>query len=148
MWGRIPAMNVIRLAPVLAVTILVSSGCQDLRTFTGTWSGEAEQSELIRRGFPLHTTLRMNIGYITDTELDATVSIDDGTPVPVILDRTWLNDVFSDMTYRGDPLLVHIGWISVGGKSYMTAIGYFKGPELEVRLMSEDMYGVFHMKKE
>ena len=132
---------------VVAILAVFVSGCQDLREFTGTWSGEIEQSELIRRGFDIHTTLRMDISYVTDTELHATMSLDSGDPAEVVLDQSWLNDVFSDMTYRGDPLFVHMGWTTMNGNKFLVAIGYFRGHKLEVRLMSENMYGVFHMKK-
>jgi hypothetical protein len=136
----------VRWATLIALALL--AGCNDLRDFRGTWSGDrVGDVEALRQGPGDRATLA--IDAIDAHGLGGTLAIDG------LFGETELRsidgaeaDVLANMTFSGAPLRVYLAFVAVGdgrGDAFVL-VALYDDRRIEVRVLrggSTPLYAIF-----
>ncbi len=137
-------------AAVLLGSLVALAGCQDLRDFTGTWSGPRVGGEHVRRGFGSDANATLEVNDIDLDDIDARLSTNDDLfdGARIVAVREAEADVLTTMTFDGSPLRVFIAFAETrdGGGDATAFISLYSDDRIELRLLrggNEPLYGIF-----
>lgn len=135
---------------MLLGSLVALAGCQDLRDFTGTWSGPRVGGDHVRQGFGAETSATLAVNGIDLDRIDALLSTNDNrfdlaaiVPVPGAE-----ADVLTTMTFDGSPLRVFIAFAetSDAGGDTTVFVSLYSDDRIELRLLrggDDPLYGIF-----
>jgi hypothetical protein len=139
--------NAARTIVFLALSALLATGCEDLRQFTGQWSGPISPDPNQQHGFDATARMDATVGSVSRYGIDLTLTLPGATdPSRFELIRYAAQDVLADMRLPGDPLRTYLGFIRTAGQdSILTVVSLYAEARIEVRLIrgTETTYGVF-----
>lgn len=149
---------------------LISASCQDVKDYRGTWRGNVKQSRLVRKGLDICSVIVLDINEVSSSSLNASIRFEVNPEIPacsaalpdegpVLIDlpsesfpltpsKEYLNDEMSEMNFQEDTFFTHLAWVNTPTGSFGILISFFRGPKISVRILSPDIFGVFHLKKE
>lgn len=138
--------TLLAVLPVLAAPALLG-GCEDLRQFSGQWSGNVSRDPNQQFGFGPEARLDVNVGGVTKYGIDMTLTL----PGADVASRFELikhaaEDVLADMRLPGDPLRTYLGFVRVTGQEpFLAVVSLYAEGRIEVRLIRgpDTAYGVF-----
>jgi hypothetical protein len=158
-----------RLSPpllLLLVALLPVGGCEDLRQFSGPWTGTISRDPNHQHGFARDATLSLTVGGVTRYGLDMTVTLPGATGTsrfePM---RHAVQDVLADLRLPGDPLRTYLGFVRTGAaggaqppeapapplstEPYLAVVSLYAEERIEVRLIRgpDADYGVFMLAR-
>ncbi len=137
-------------AAVLLGSLVALAGCQDLRDFTGTWSGPRVGGEHVRQGFGSGASATLEINGIDLDGINARLSTNDdrfgGATIVAVPGAE--ADVLTTMTFDGSPLRVFIAFAEArdGGGAATAFISLYSDDRIEMRLLrggDNPLYGIF-----
>jgi hypothetical protein len=143
--------NARRTVFFLALSALMASGCEDLRQFSGQWSGNVSPDPNHQHGFDPMARLDATVGAVSRYGIDLTMTLPGATdPSRFELIRYAAQDVLADMRLPGDPLRTYLGFIRVTGQEpFLTVVSLYAEARIEIRLIrgAEASYGVFMLER-
>lgn len=153
-----PATTRSRLHAALlaAATLTSASACVDVRGFTGSWEGPVSAEEALLQGFAPDVSVKpLEVGDITLTEIQATLTTDDGSFSKTRLepiDRV-TGDSLSSITFDGNPLRSYMLFAELATESSADpawlVLSLFADDRIEVRVMRRNnLYGVFQLQRQ
>lgn len=143
-------------AVLAAATLTSASACVDVRGFTGSWEGPVSAEEALLQGFAPDVSVKpLEVGDITLTEIQATLTTDDGSFSKTRLepiDRV-TGDSLSSITFDGNPLRSYMLFAELATDSSADpawlVLSLFADDRIEVRVMRRNnLYGVFQLRRQ
>jgi hypothetical protein len=136
---------------VFLLGALLPVGCEDLRQFTGQWSGPVSPDPNQQHGFDPMARLDATVGGVSKYGIDLTLTLPGATdPSRFELIRHAAEDVLADMRLPGDPLRTYLGFIRVTGQDpFLAVVSLYAEGRVEIRLIRgpETTYGVFLLER-
>ena len=136
---------------LLAATLLLVGGCEDLRQFSGPWAGPISRDPNHQHGFERNATLAITVGGVTRYGLDMTLTLPGAAGTsrfePI---RHAVQDVLADMRLPGDPLRTYLGFVrSTGAEPFLAVVSLYSEGRIEIRLIRgpDAAYGVFMLSR-
>lgn len=143
--------NARRAVLFLALGALMATGCEDLRQFSGQWSGRVSPDPNHQHGFDPMARLDATVGAVSRYGIDLTLTLPGATdPSRFELIRYAAQDVLADMRLPGDPLRTYLGFIRATGQDpILTVVSLYAEGRIEIRLIrgAEATYGVFMLER-
>lgn len=135
---------------------VAASGCTDLRSFAGTWSGSILEEEAIRQGFTLQTTVEaLTLSNVDVHGMKAQLTTSDGLfeDTPLKLIRKVSGDALSSLSFDGHPLRSYFFFAGpvedVSAGDAIIIISLFGDDHIELRIMrGNDLFGVFLLNRQ
>jgi hypothetical protein len=131
--------------------LLVAGGCEDLRQFTGLWSGPISGDPAHQHGFGAQAVLEANVGSVTRSSLDLNLTLPGRAEAlrfePI---RHATDDALGDMRLDEEPLRTYLGYVKPPDEeAYLTVVSLFAEDRIDVRLIRgpEEAYGVFTLRR-
>lgn len=127
------------------------TGCEDLRQFSGPWTGDISRDPHQQMGFSREARLAATVGAVTRYGIDMTLQLpgaaDTSRFEPI---RNAVQDVLADMQLPGSPLRTYLGFVrSTGEEPFLAVVSLYAEKRVEVRLIRgpESAYGVFMLNR-
>lgn len=142
-------------ALVIAAALASTTGCVDVRGFTGSWEGPVSAEEALLQGFASDVSVRpLQVADITLTTVEATLTTDDGSFSSTQLepiDRV-TGDSLSSITFDGNPLRSYMLFADLASESSpdpaWLVLSLFSDDRIELRVMRRNnLYGVFQLQR-
>ena len=132
-----------------SLCLLAPAGCQDLREYSGDWTGELSSDPALAHGFAPGTLISANVSAASrdGIELVATWESHSAPFVPI---RRASGDVLSEVQLPGEPLRTFFGFVQPPGEAaYLSIVSLFPENRLELRLIrgADEAYGVFSLRR-
>ena len=135
----------------LTLTLSLAAGCEDLRQFSGQWSGRISPDPNHQHGFDPMARLDADVGSVSRYGIDLTLTLPGATdPSRFELIRYAAQDVLADLRLPGDPLRTYLGFIRATGQDALLAVvSLYAEGRIEVRLIrgAQATYGVFLLER-
>jgi hypothetical protein len=127
------------------------AGCEDLRQFADSWTGEVSRDPQLQHGFAPRSTLSARIAGVTREGIDMTVTLP-GQPASLRFEpiRRASGDVLADVRFAGEPLRTFFGFVSpLDQPPYLTVVSLYAEDRVEVRLIRgpNEAYAVFALAR-
>jgi hypothetical protein len=139
-----------RIALALGVS-LAAAGCDDLRQFAGSWSGEISRDPQHQHGFAAGDPVSARIANVTRHGIDMTVTLPGQTgSLRFEAIRHAADDILADVRLAGEPLRTFFGFVSPPGAApYLAIVSLYAEDRVELRLIRgpDDAYGVFALNR-
>jgi hypothetical protein len=137
----------------LGLVAALAGGCADLRHFEGEWEGVVSPDPAHQRGFSPGARLHATIFCSTRDRLalDLTLPGAGTEPVPFRPIKGASADALGELTFAGDPLRAHLGFVGApGAEAYLAVVALFPEERIAIRLIRgpEESYGVFTLARE
>lgn len=134
----------------LIAAALLLAGCDDLRQFAGTWSGEISGDPAHQEGFGAKTKLDVTITSVAHSTIDMTVTLPGRGALRFEPIRHAADDVLADAQLAGSPLRTYFGFVTpIGEAPFLTVVSLYAESRIEIRLIRgpDDAYGVFSLSR-
>jgi hypothetical protein len=130
---------------------LALAGCQDLREYAGTWTGEVSGDPELAHGFAPASNISVEISSANRDAIAFSVQLAPGAPAaPFQPIRRAAGDALGDVQFAGGPLRTFFGYVTPPGEApYLAIISLFAEARVELRLIRgiDDAYGVFALHR-
>lgn len=138
---------------LLLLALLAGGGCEDIRTFDGSWVGLRVGGPEVNRGFGEVVEAQLTIETASLDAFAAELTTSDGliegarlVSVPQVQ-----ADSLAGLTFWGSPLRVYLAFAPTrdGGGEALALVGLFPDERVELRLMRGGLaprYGVFSLQ--
>ena len=143
-------LAIVRLATLLLIASLAVGGCNDVRTFEGTWNGpRVGDAAPLHVGVAMNATAALAIDAIDTHGMHGRLSIaglvDDAEVASVEGAEA---DVLSGLTWSGAPMRVYLAFVAIpdAGGEALAVIALYDAHRIEVRVLrggTKPLYGIF-----
>jgi hypothetical protein len=132
------------------------SGCIDIQSFEGNWSGTVIGEEALRQGFSPEARVDiLSLSKLDLRHVSAIVTTSDGkfSKTQLSLVAKYSNDSLASLTFDGAPLRTYLLFSPVeneeDGRLASIFISLFSDDHVEMRVIrGNDLFGVFHLERQ
>ncbi len=143
------------LAIVSWATLIVATGCLDLRDFNGAWTGvRVGDAPALRVGFGDEVTAVLVIERAALRGLQARLTTNDDVFVDAVIQPIpgAEADVLAGVTFDGAPSRVYLSFVTAadGGGPALVVVAMYDDARIELRVLrggSVPLYGIFSLKR-
>src|SRR5262245_48280580 len=131
---------------------LVLAGCQDLRSFRGSWGGGLTGDSELAAGFPTVARAALTIDSADHLGLHGRLTISglfDGTPIDSV--RRASGDALGAVKVGAAPLHSYVAFAEAQtGTPALAVISLFQDDRVELRIIrgTDELYGVFLLRRQ
>jgi hypothetical protein len=144
-----------RSRALVVFSLAAMSGCTDLRSYAGRWSGSVVSEEAVRQGFAMDTLADpLELSNVDLQGLTASLTLSDGKFQETRLTRVirFSSDSMASLSFEGSPLRSYLLFAPLEseptGWPASVVISLFADDHVELRIIrGNDLFGVFYLRR-